>query len=239
MSFRKVLLVPFIFYCGFNVKAHIIFEFAGGVNDNSLSSNPEFGFFEDLRSENGVYFSGTISYSLNERFSLVGGIQFVKKNYEIRREPPFQSVFKEVRNDFLQIPIALELRFLQLKKITVSFQVGFFAGYWIQSHTEGSVPNAFNSTNSITENGEVIQHFSVSSYHEKGFYKGSDNRFEIGTLLGLDLIYAIHSKYSMVLAFTYNHAFTPLSKSTLDYSNRTLISSIGVRYSLTKGKRHE
>ncbi len=236
-KFRISLVISYLFL-GVIVKGQPFFELSGGLNYNSLSDNPELGFFEELSAENGIYFSVVINYSINERFGLVGGVQFVQKNYKLHRRPPFQSVFKEVENDFLQTPIALEVRLLQLEKIIISFQAGFFASYWIQSYTEGTIPNAFNSTNSLTENGEVIQNFSVSSYKEKGFDQGSDNRLEIGTLLGLDLIYAIHSKYSMVLAFTYNYAFTSLSKS-LDYSNRTLVSSIGVRYSLTKGKGHE
>ncbi|MEM6830512.1 MAG: hypothetical protein AAF551_08330, partial [Bacteroidota bacterium] len=162
--------------------------------------------------------------------------QFVQKNYNLRRGSPFQAIFKEEHNDFLQVPLAFNIHLLQLNNTSIFTRVGFFAGLWIQSDTKGTIPNAFNSTNSVTENGEVIQNFNISPYSAKGFNSIQNNRFEFGALLSLGLDYAIHSRYIAVLEFAYNYVLTTSSKSTLGYSNRTLISSIGIRYRLMKGK---
>jgi len=236
--FRILLVVVFILSANF-ISAQSFIEVKAGLAKNWVESKMKLDFFDEVNTSHGLYLSGSINHRLNEKLGIGYGLVIMQKGFELRRDPPFQSIYKRVQNYFLQVPISLDIQFLQTKRVSISSTIGFFAGYWIQSRVEGTIPNAFDAINSLTENGEVIQNFSVSTYRKRGFYHKADNRFETGAIFGLKLMYAIRSRYHVVSELAYNYAFTPLSKSTLNHSNRTLIPSIGVVYHLMKASRYE
>jgi hypothetical protein len=163
---------------------------------------------------------------------LLSGVSIIQKNYAWHRSGAYAAVSQSHTNLYLQLPLSLQLRILNIKRLEIHARAGLFGGYWISRKVEGSIPNVFDTGFSNTDNGKVVQYFYLSSYTLKNhFDDDADNRFELGVQGGIQFRYAIAAPVLPVLNLNYYHSLTPIEKDGVIQNTRvnaTMSVTLGI-----------
>ncbi|WKN45085.1 hypothetical protein [Tunicatimonas pelagia] len=207
-------------------------EVRGGYTYNQLDQKFTSATFKEVEATGSSYIAVMATYHIVERVLVKFGSEWVSKKYLLRRAQPFRDIYKKKDNNYLQVPASIGLLLISTKKLRFVAGSGVFGGYWLSSTTKGTIPNAFNTFNTIVD-GDIIQNFWISEYSTRSTLNEDDNvRIEAGILFEATANYSISPIWSLATNFSYQHALTSQRKRSPDIINRTLIASVGVMYKL-------
>nr|WKN36118.1 PorT family protein [Tunicatimonas sp. TK19036] len=231
---KALITLVLIGNCRLQLFAQTFLEAKGGYSYNTLSTvNSSINSSETL-GDGGFYFSGQISKKYY-RFIVKTGAEVLQKNYFIKRLDEYSGIIQSSKNIYLTVPLAFQVKLIEVKKLEIHINAGAYGGYWITNNIEGTIPNAFNTTFKISNNHEVIQNFYLAKYTLKNkFNRTRDHRLEVGAAAGLQLQYFVIPSVSPVLSFSYYQAFTYTQKEYMlnqpKKVNQTMVFSGGILF---------
>ncbi|TRX54829.1 PorT family protein [Fulvivirga sp. M361] len=237
MFWPRSFLLTFLFFVTISeIYAQTYIEIRGGYTRNQLSQDFKSITFEDIEASGGGYVAMVFTYYVNKRLFFKLGSEWVQKRYRLRRVSPFNAVYKQINNHYLQLPVSIGLPLISTKKTRFTLSSGVSGGYWLSSSIKGTIPNAFDTFTTI-ENEEMVQNFRVSEYSTRNnLDRDNYTRLEFGLLFESDVIYTINSTWSLSIRIGYQHALISQQKKSHDNGssivNRTLVMSTGVMYQL-------
>lgn len=173
-----------------------------------------------------------IRKKINSHISLSTGLYYISKNYAYQRTGYYSGVYHKFKNRYLKIPILLSLD-LAYKRFLFLFSGGIYGAYWISAKSVGKFLNLYNSSDSTTSNGRIINYANLEPVNQiTDFNSQKDNRFEWGSSVGFKLLYHVRKNGSIYLSTTYDHSFSDQQKNYMmnqkSRLNRTVSFSIGI-----------
>ncbi|GAB5527623.1 MAG: hypothetical protein Roseis2KO_54950 [Roseivirga sp.] len=218
------------------INAQTFTELRVGYTVNQLNQGFTSDTFEEKEASGGAYTGFTITHYFSDKLFLKYGGEWIEKSYTLRRAVPFNAVYKRLNNRYLQLPLNVGIVLTSYKKLQFAASTGFYAGYWLSSNVNGTIPNAFDTFNT-QENGNVTANFRVASYKaENQIGTGEYRRFHIGSNFELKAIYTLNHNCRLTSTVGYQHAFTNQGKSAPSangfQADRTVVFSIGLMYKL-------
>jgi hypothetical protein len=179
--------------------SQVTVSFGGGYTQNEIETKIHASNTE-VESNNGLQLSILCKKEINRTFSLRTGIDYIQKNYSQLKTGAYAGAYNCYKNLYLQIPLILQVKAFEKNKIRISGNLGIYSGYWLVGKIDGVIPNIFDSTNSVSENGTNSQYFSYTSYSTNyKFKKQRDNRFEYGFITGINISYQHNRRVSFFL----------------------------------------
>ncbi len=227
-----------VFFCALlfvsicTCEAQLSVGVVAGYNYNHLITDIKNREFTKNTIERGYCTGLQINYSLTNLLSLQTGIDLLQKNYSFTRTGEYTGVYETFTNSYIQLPIAVKLRLLEKRKFQIFLKAGVYGAYWAYANVKGTTLNIFNSTHTISNEGQIIQYLSLTDYSEKyQFNDTKDNRYEFGLNSGISIQYALNRKYSALIESNYFQSVTDQQKhymiNQISKINQTLCISIG------------
>lgn len=223
-------IVCLIFLLLTNVtKGQIALSLDFGVNQNLLKTN-----LSNLDAINSVYTTGFqigagFSKKITAWLGYEGQLLYINKNNKIARHGFFSEIHREVKTDYLQLPLLLQFKINVSEKTVGHFGVGGFVGYWLGGRTNASFPNVLapKDYNEETVYENIYQIISRHNISEKYPFSDLDNRFEYGTALGVGFTHRLNDRYGFVCRL---RNYMSLSDVQREYqmSKKNLTTSISV-----------
>lgn len=218
------------------MRAQTYLEVRGGFAINQLNQSFKSVTFENMEATNGIYVATAIVNHIKGPLFLEYGGELIQKNYHIRRASPFNSIYVQNNNYFIQVPISIRLSILTHKALQIGFSSGIFGGYWLSSTSDATIPNAFDSFNTFVD-GKITQNYRVTKYSTKNdLSKSHYNRLGFGVLLKVSILYSINSVWLLSINTSYQDTFTSLEEVSSDNEfpslNKTVVISTGLIYKL-------
>jgi len=212
-------------------QSYIYPEF--GFNQNILKTN-----MSNLETMNSEYVFGCqagIGYysEINGWMGYEGQVLYINKSNKILRNGFFTDVYREIKSNYLQIPVLLRFKVDMSRKTQGHVSSGGFAGYWLNGRLEASFPNALAPKNF---NEEVVYEniYQIVSRHniqEPYRFNDTDNRFEYGIAWGAGLVHYLNDRYGLLCHVRHYIAFSDLQrgyqKNQLKKTNSTISVSMG------------
>lgn len=179
--------------------------------------------------------------SVSKVFAVRVGIELMQKNYSFERTEKYKGIYENYYNTYCQLPVILQIDVFKRKKVKLAFNTGVFCAYWTFSKLKGTIPNAFNTTNEMDNDGQSIQNFKLTNYSESySFDKAIDNRLEFGLLSGVHFQFNLNPEKSIFAEYNYYWSLTDMQKKYMvnqaSKKNRTSVFVIGLLFTL-QGKR--
>jgi hypothetical protein len=221
-------------------------QFSVGVDAgyayNHLNTDISNRAFTKNINKNGYSSGLQINYNISNLLCLQTGIGFLQKNYSYTRTGVYLGVYETFTNSYFQMPINVQLKILKIKKFKLFIKAGIFGAYWAFAKVNGAMPNIFNSTNTIGNDGQIVQYLSLTVYSEKYQFNGTkDNRFEFGLSTGISIYYELNNKYSVFIETSYYQSLIDQQKNYMinqvSKANQTLCFSIGSLMTLPGNKK--
>ena len=215
--------------------AQLSYHLKGGGVFNHLSTSLNYA----VRNQDkfGLTSGIGIKYNLSPRFSVELESIYIQKNYSNYRTGNFKGIFTKNSNSFLQIPISLDIRFLETKRYSLYFKGGLWGEYWLTSSIKGTIPDIFSFNYVPTTSGNMLQTFILVPYKMKhSFNNAEDNRFMYGGLFGCVVEQKMTKNIHPFAELLSSISFSSLQKS-LKKKNNSLILNIGIRLIPIKNKK--
>lgn len=214
------------------IKGQFFVGFDVGYNYNHLNTDISDRDYTKNTNENGYCIGLQFNYHLINLLSLQTGVGILQKNYSFTRTENYLGVHETFTNSYLQVPLTLQIRIFEKKKFQIFFNIGFYEAYWTFANVNGAIPNIFNTTSTIRNDGQIVQYLSLTNYSEKyQFNSLKDNRFESGLITGISINYDLNNKYSAFIESNYYQSLTDQQKkymiNQISKINQTLCISIG------------
>lgn len=215
-----------------NCYSQFLFGLKAGLSNNMIKTSITNRSYTILSSELGYVVGIKTSQKFSNNLSIESELDLIQKNYSLKRTEKYTGIYDKYKNTFLQFPLDLKYQIIKFRKLKTMFVTGCFISYWITSELSGFVPNVFNTTNTIKDNGEITQNFLIEHYSEKyHFNRKKDNRFEFGLNFGVSIGYDLNEKCMLLLDCYYFYSLTDLQKkymiNQVPKSNRTVLFGVG------------
>lgn len=227
----RITFLFFLLSLSCSLPAQTFLGIQGGYTYSTLSIDGAGPNFEQVTPSGGYFLQSQINVVHANRLSLLVGAELLQKNHTFERTGNYAGVYQSHKNLYVGIPLTIQVQALKMKRMGVFASLGTFVGYWASQHIEGTVPNAFNTTFDVAENGTVQQQFYLSSYSMTNQFNADDNRFELCGTAGIRFEYGLTDSIIPVVDVTYSHDFTSARKSGDGMKdrrfNQTVIASIG------------
>lgn len=229
---KRIISFLFIIFFFNASNAQLSVGVSTGCSYNHLNTDISNRMLTNNVNKAGYSLGLQMKYDVNALLSLQTGFNVLQKNYSINRTGDYIGIYEEFVNSYFQTPINIQFKIFEIKKMSFVINTGVYGAYWYLSNIKGSIPNIFNSTETIGNGGEIIQNLTTTNFSEKyKFNSIIDNRFEYGFDAGLGLYYKVNNSYSLFLDFNYYQSLTDLQKkymiNQISKSNQTLCISIG------------
>lgn len=185
-----------------------------GYTNNHLNTNISNRVFTLNKNGSGLGFGFLGNYEINNRIGIEGSIEFLQKKYSLVRTDKYQGVYETSMNSYLQLPLIIQLKIYNKKKLAINLNGGFYGAYWTFAKIKGAIPNIFNSAYSVDAGGQSIQNLTLALYSErKPFNKLRDNRFEYGWLTGIGVNYNLSKENRVFIKYEYYQSLTDQQKN--------------------------
>lgn len=189
----------------------------------------------------GYSFGLQIKHEVKAKFYLQTGLYLLQKNYSFNRTGDYIGIYEKFTNSYFQVPINIQFEMFKIKRITLLINTGVYGAYWIYSKISGNVPNIFSNTETIGNDGQIIQNVTLTNFVEKYQLNNEiDNRFEYGFNTGLELSYKVNNNHSLFGDFNFYQSLTDQQKkymiNPISKRNQTLCISIGYSYKFSRTK---
>ena len=223
-------------------QAQFSIGFDLGYDYNHLNTPVSNKIFTKNTNIGGYSSSFQINYNFNNLFSLKTGFGLLQKNYSFTRTGDYLGVYETFTNFYFQVPINVQLKIIEIRKFKLFVFGGIFSAYWAFAKVHGATPNIFNSTNTVGNDGQIIQYLTLANYSEKYQFNAiKDKRFEFGFVTGLSINYGLNSNFSIFLEPKYYQSLTDQQKqymvNQVPKINQTLCISIGCLMKLPSNKK--
>lgn len=207
---------------------------SGGYAYNHYDYDPQYMSGLDYKGHHGFAIDLPVNYQFNDWFGLSTGLSFQQKGYVLNgsytpkgsNELEYFYYGLDRKDYYLVVPVMTEYTFGN-EKWEGFANVGIYAGWWFRSYY------TFDTIRPINE-AQRIQCFSSLRGEKRIFNEIADQRWELGSVVGLGIRYNLSKKitlYSTARAFI---AFTPQQK---DYQimrfpsrNTTITAQFGILY---------
>jgi len=177
---------------------------SAGYTNNGLYTNEHNRAFTEYERGHGFEVSASGRYRFTEWFALQGEIQFIQKDYVLKRTEQFDRVQSEITNSFINFPIMTQFSFGN-QTLRGFLNTGGFIGVWVDSRRKG------------TALGLLVDPYDPDKvtyydYDEKvTFDDRRDNLFDAGLLLGAGIQYSF-KPVTVFLEGRFNYGLTDLQK---------------------------
>ena len=194
-------------------KAQFSLGVEGGYSLNFLITDMSNQYLTKSESASGYIIGTQLKYTISKRFHLVATVDYVKKNYAIKRTGIYSGLYENHTNNYAQLSSYCQFNIFTDNRIDLFFSLGIFSSYWASGRIKGASANILNIYDSFPGNGQISEFFYVENYSEKmRFNKIKDNRFEIGFITGLGVAYNKSKKYSIFSEIKLYRSFSDLQK---------------------------
>jgi opacity protein-like surface antigen len=205
----------------------------GEYANNSLYTSTAGRALTEYESGHGFGFAIPVRYQFSPWFAVQTELQYIQKNYTLRRTGQYDRAFSTVTNSFIDIPLMANFS-LGGEKLRVFANAGGYAGLWIDSRRKGT---QIENTQDPFSPGEVFYY----DYDEPvEFHDQRDARFEAGLLAGLGLQYAF-KPCTIFLEGRYYYGLTDLQQNygynMIPRMNSTFAVTMGVLFNYNLIKR--
>jgi len=216
-----------------SVKGQSYVYVSMGLNQNVLKTN--ISNMDAINSEYVAGFQAGVGYfcEINGWLGYEGQLSYMNKSNRILRNSFFTGIYREIKSNYLQIPVFLRLKVNVNRKTQGYVGFGGFAGYWLNGRLEASYPNVLAPKNF---NEEVVYEniYQIVSRHnirEPYRFSDMDNRTEYGTVVGGGIVYHLNDKYGLLCHFRSYASLSDLQKryqmDQMKKTNSTISMSAG------------
>ncbi len=213
-------------------NAQLSLGISSGYTRNSLYTAISNENGTKIQNRDGGYLGLFIMHDVMSFLSVRSGIDLIQKNYRFAGTDYSKGSFETFKNLYVQLPVTLQLKIFEKKRLSLGYNLGLYAGYWVDAHVKGAIPNVFDTSNAIGNDGEPVQYFSYTTYSEKyQFSTVKDNRFEFGLHTGASIYYKLNSQHSVFLNLEFYQSITDQQKkymaNQIGRKNQTFCISLG------------
>ena len=185
----------------------------GGAAYNVFSMDKQYMADYEIDGRWGATLGITGQYDFNSWLGVRADLNWTQKNYRKHRKILDEMDYK-YRNDYLQLPVMASFS-VGGQKLRGFCNLGVYAGYWLNSHREGSDYNNF---------GLYVINFS----EKVEFNSDRDQRWDCGFVGGLGLEYRITPHWAAQVELRYYYSTTSTTKQYMRvkdyrYNNTTAI----------------
>ncbi len=212
------------------VSAQLSIGLEGGYAYNHYDYDPQYMMGLDYKGHHGFTTGLTVNYQFNDWFSLLSGLSFQKKGYQMTGDCMYADsvliqFYRNVCRDdyYLTLPVLTKfsISFGQTK-LKAFFETGGYTAYWMHSN--------FSTINTISGTG----HYCNENNYSKEFRDDVDRRFELGIIGGLGIEYFLHPRCTIFCATRCYYALTPQQKKYqikhFPSRNTTVTGQFGIMY---------
>ncbi|MDR2579149.1 MAG: PorT family protein [Chitinispirillales bacterium] len=184
-------------------KLHI--GVAGGHTSNILHTSTACRPFTEYESCGGFEIAVPVRYRFRNWFAIQGELQYIQKNYTMRRDGPYDGVYNTVTNGFIDVPLLANMSF-GWEQFRIFGNFGAYGGGWVHSHRVG---RQLQFTDDPFNPGGLYYH----DYDEKvKMDAGRDARFDGGLLSGMGFQYTLPN-YILFMEGRYYYGLTDLQQN--------------------------
>jgi hypothetical protein len=195
-----------------------------GVNKNYFYTNISNLSFTAIQSRFGFSAGIPVLDRVNNWLSVISGIQYEQKNYEMLRTGYFQGIYQKVTNSYIQVPIKGHFSFGG-KKLKGFAEAGGYIAYWAAGKVKGVEASGLNPVVLGTSNQTFLQLSSPYAYNQAyQFNSIKDRRLELGWMAGAGISFELKNK----LLFAGGSFFNSITDQQKNY----MINQVP-RYNLT------
>lgn len=236
----KYVILTILNLAAISLKAQIAIGIQGGYDSNILDMNIKNLAFTKNGKKTGVDFDAAVDIKLTDYITFKTGITYLKKNHALVRTAQYTGLYEEFKNSYLQVPLLMSYS-LGKNGLKVFGNAGIYGSYWLNGDVNGLVPNIFNVTDSVGNNGTLKESFGVSHYQQSyRFDSSKDKRFEFGFAFGLGTDFLLNKNNFLRLQGNFYSSITSQQKNyTLMPNNRfnnTLAVTAGIIHNLSPAK---
>ncbi|WP_298391292.1 outer membrane beta-barrel protein [Hydrotalea sp.] len=208
-----------------------------GYANNHLNTNNALAKNND---GSGYVVSGNCYYFFKKAF-IETDIMLISKNYTFQKPGNYNAIYQQYKNNYVQLPLVFGFHAFKKHQFSVVVEGGFFIAYWLQARIKGVLPNVYNSIDSMSSNGRIMQYAYLTQYSIKYTFTNSDNRWELGWIGGVGIQYAIKPNTILLLNGKYFYSLTNKQKNDhnnqIQGYNETGLISVGVLLKFCKNKK--
>ena len=194
-----------------------------GGDYNVFSMNKQYMTDLEVKGDLGLTAGVSGQYNFNDWLGVRVDLNYTQKNYQMHRAmlDEYEYLY---RNDYLELPMMAAFSFGG-KKLRGVCNLGFYTGYWLNSHREGTDYNSF-------------QGGYVDFSEDMEFNNNRDNRADLGLVGGAGLEYRMNPNWAIQFEARYYYGLSSTTKQYMrvkDYRyNSTLAFQVSVYYVFKK-----
>lgn len=232
MTKQKILILLLFFSLLTSVScAQISIGIKTGYTNNRLNTNVANRVLTQNKKQSGLAIGFLTSYEINKQIGIEGTIELLQKNYLLLRTDRYKGVYEFYINSYMQIPLTIQLKIYEKKKLAINSNVGFYGAYWAFAKTKGRIPNIFNITQGV-DSGQNTHYLTLERFSEKRFFnKLRDHRVEFGWIAGVGINYDLSGKDKIFIKYEYYESLTDQQKKYMLHQtpkfNETNLISVG------------
>jgi hypothetical protein len=236
-----IVITVFLLCLGCSISSFAQFSIGveGGYTRNYLETNNANRDFTNYKPADGFTIGIPVQYKIVNWFAIAADPAYIQKNYVQERSSYYEGTYQISTNSYLQLPVMAHFMFGG-QKLQGFFNLGGFAGYWLDGNVKGRMPNILDPVDSVTASNTIYYQLSNSySYDEKyTFDTHRDNRIDAGWIAGAGVSYVISSKYTVFAEGRVIQSLTDMQKNyminqTPRYNN-TYNANLGIMINLGK-----
>ena len=194
-----------------------------GGDYNFYSMNKQYMTDLEIRGCLGLTAGVSGQYNFKDWLGVRVDFNYTQKNHQFRRTMLNRWEYW-YRNDYLQLPMMAAFSFGG-KKLRGFCNLGFYSGFWLNSHLSGTDYNTFSGK-------------WVDIDEDVEFNSDRDYRLDIGLLASAGMEYRMAKNWAIQFEARYCHGLTSTTKPYMrvaDYRyNSTLVFQVGVYYVFNK-----
>jgi hypothetical protein len=175
-----------------------------------------------------------VQYSFNKWLALEAQPCFQQKGYKLEWTGYYSGIYQTNLNGYWSLPLIGDISFMA-GKFRLTAQLGVYGAYWGLGRAKGVMPNVVDPT-AATTYVDYIGYNTLYSYNvADSFNKHTDQRIELGWMVGERIAYC-HKNAQFFVGIQYYYSSTDQEKnyeiSQIPRYNQTFVLSAGILYTL-------
>ena len=217
---NRLLLLGMAFLLPLTLQAQWRVGATAGAGYNLFSMDKQYLADYQIGGRWGTTAGVSVQYDINDWLGVRANLNWTQKNYRKYRIVLYEMDYM-YQNDYLQLPVMASFYVGGGKRLRGIFNLGVYAGYWLDSYRKGSDLNSFDGY--------------MTYFHEKiTFNAESDQRLDFGLLGGAGVEYRIATHWSLQAEACCYYSTVSTTRQYMrvkDYRyNTTIAAQLGVFY---------
>ncbi|MDD3108674.1 MAG: porin family protein [Alistipes sp.] len=229
---KKTYLFLTLCLCGLSsipVSAQWSVGVSGGYTYNKLTTSSDYKYDLRYKARGGWSIAVPVQYRFFDWLAVQAELSYLQKNYhQYRGASHFSSIYCNVRNSYLQIPLMAQFSFGS-ERVRGFLNAGGYMGFWLRSRAQG-VGLSWDITHEMEDNKPYSSNVEFDSRR--------DRRVELGALVGLGVQYNLSPQIHLQAEARYLYALTDMQKNNMLFQfpryNNTFVTQIGIPYTFLK-----